>query len=92
MDVAALRQLLRETGEHPGSFEVIAPPHDWWDWYAAYVDARERRSTPEEGPRSPDATWRSQTRRPLTRTDPRTGPCAQTPPTRRGLSTASSVR
>jgi hypothetical protein len=18
-----------------GSFEAVAPPHDWWDWYAA---------------------------------------------------------
>jgi hypothetical protein len=25
-----------------------APPHDWWDWYAAYMDARERGASPEE--------------------------------------------
>ena len=48
MDVAALAQLLHETAEHHGSFEAVAPPHDWWDWYAAYMDARERGSTPEE--------------------------------------------
>jgi hypothetical protein len=47
-DVAARAQLLLETAEHHGSFEAVAPPHDWWDWYAAYMDARERGSTPEE--------------------------------------------
>src|SRR3954468_8777614 len=48
IDVAALAQLLHETAEHHGSFEAVAPPHDWWDWYAAYMDARERGRTPEE--------------------------------------------
>jgi len=48
IDVAALAQLLHETAEHHGSFEAVAPPHDWWDWYAAYMDARERGSNPEE--------------------------------------------
>ena len=43
-----LAELLHETAEHHGSFEAVAPPHDWWDWYAAYMDARERGSTPEE--------------------------------------------
>jgi hypothetical protein len=47
-DVAALAQLLHETAEHHDSFEAVAPPHDWWDWYAAYMDARERGSSPEE--------------------------------------------
>ena len=48
MDVAALADLLLETGEHHGAFEDVAPPHDWWDWYAAYMDARQAGSTPEE--------------------------------------------
>ncbi len=47
-DVAALAELLHETSEHHGTFEAAAPPHDWWDWYAAYVDARQRGSTQEE--------------------------------------------
>ena len=47
MDVAGLSQLLQETAEHHGQFEAVAPPHDWWDWYAAYIDARERGSNPE---------------------------------------------
>ena len=37
MDVAALAALLHETAEHHGTFEAIAPPHDWWDWYTAYM-------------------------------------------------------
>ena len=46
-DVAALAELLHETADHHGLFEAVAPPHHWWDWYAAYIDARERGSTPE---------------------------------------------
>jgi hypothetical protein len=48
MDVADLAQLLQETAEQHGKFEAVAPPHDWWDWYAAYMDARERGSTSEQ--------------------------------------------
>ena len=48
IDVAGLAQLLHETADHHGSFEAAAPPHDWWDWYAAYLEARERGRTPEE--------------------------------------------
>ena len=47
MSVADLARLLHETSERHGGFEAVAPPHDWWDWYAAYMDARERGSTPE---------------------------------------------
>jgi hypothetical protein len=48
MDIASLAELLRETAEHHDHFEKIAPPHDWWDWYAPYMDARERGGTQEE--------------------------------------------
>jgi hypothetical protein len=48
MDVASLADLLHETAEHHDSFEKAAPPHDWWDWYAAYMDARQSGSTPED--------------------------------------------
>ncbi len=41
MDVASLANLLHETSGQHGSFEAVAPPHDWWDWYAAYMDARQ---------------------------------------------------
>jgi hypothetical protein len=46
--IADLAQLLRETAEHHGSFEAVAPPHDWWDWYAAYMDARQAGSPPDD--------------------------------------------
>lgn len=48
MDIAALAQLLHEAALHHGSFEAVAPRHDWWDWYAAYMDARQRGSTAAE--------------------------------------------
>jgi hypothetical protein len=48
VDIASLAELLQETSEHHGSFEAVAPPHDWWDWYAAYMNARQSGSTPEE--------------------------------------------
>jgi len=46
--VAARAELLHETATHHGSFEAVAPPHDWWDWYAAYMLAREAGSSPDE--------------------------------------------
>ena len=46
--IAALAGLLHETAEHHGAFEAVAPPHDWWDWYAAYMDARQRGNNQEE--------------------------------------------
>jgi hypothetical protein len=48
MDVEALAELLRETSEHHGAFEAVAPPHHWWDWYAAYMDAREQGSAEDD--------------------------------------------
>jgi hypothetical protein len=48
MTVTELTQLLQETALRHGMYEAVAPPHDWWDWYAAYMDARQAGSTPEE--------------------------------------------
>lgn len=48
MDVAALAELLHETSIRHGSFEAVAPAHNWWDWYAAYMEARSGGSTPDE--------------------------------------------
>jgi hypothetical protein len=48
MDISSLAALLKETSEHHDSFEKAAPEHNWWDWYAAYMDARIRGNTPEE--------------------------------------------
>jgi hypothetical protein len=54
MDVATLAQLLRETAEHHDRFEKATPPHDWWDWYAPYLSARQDGSTPEEATAAAD--------------------------------------
>jgi hypothetical protein len=48
MNVTALAQLLHETALRHGAFEAVAPQHDWWDWYAAYMDARQSGSTPDD--------------------------------------------
>jgi hypothetical protein len=48
MDVAELADLLHETALRHGTFEAIAPPHDWWDWYAAYMDARQGGAAPDD--------------------------------------------
>ena len=48
MEIQALAELLHETSERHGAFEAVAPPHDWWDWYAAYMDARQAGSSPEK--------------------------------------------
>jgi hypothetical protein len=47
-DVAALAALLQETSVRHGTFEAAAPPHDWWDWYAAYMDARQSGAQPDD--------------------------------------------
>ena len=54
MDVANLAQLLRETAEHHDSFEKAAPAHDWWDWYAPYLNARMEGSTSEQATEAAD--------------------------------------
>jgi len=48
MDVASLSELLHETSIRHGAFEAVAPPHDWWDWYAAYMDARQGGSSQDD--------------------------------------------
>ena len=45
MDIASLAELLHETAEQHDPYEKSAPPHDWWDWYAAYMSARQSGST-----------------------------------------------
>jgi hypothetical protein len=54
VDIASLADLLHEAAEHHDRFEKAAPPHDWWDWYAAYMDARQGGSTPEESDAAAD--------------------------------------
>jgi hypothetical protein len=47
MDVASLAELLHETAERHDTYEQVAPEHDWWDWYAAYMDARQGGGGPD---------------------------------------------
>ncbi len=54
VDLAALAELLRETAEQHDRFEKAAAPHDWWDWYAPYLSARQKGSTPEEAAAAAD--------------------------------------
>jgi hypothetical protein len=52
MDIAALANLLHETSEHHGPYEQSHAAHNWWDWYAAYMDAREHGSPPDQASES----------------------------------------
>ena len=54
MEIASLAELLLDTALHHDRFEKAAPPHDWWDWYAAYFDARQSGSTPDEASATAD--------------------------------------
>ena len=47
-NVAARAALLKETAEHHDPYEKSHAPHNWWDWYAAYMIAREQGQTPDE--------------------------------------------
>ena len=48
MDIATLAELLHETEQHHGQYERTHAEHHWWDWYAPYLSARQKGSSPEE--------------------------------------------
>lgn len=48
MDIPSLAALLHETADHHDPYEKSHAPHNWWDWYAAYMSAREKGSGPDE--------------------------------------------
>jgi catechol 2,3-dioxygenase-like lactoylglutathione lyase family enzyme len=48
MDNVSLAGLLRETAEHHDNFEKTHGEHQWWDWYASYLNARQNGTNPEE--------------------------------------------
>jgi catechol 2,3-dioxygenase-like lactoylglutathione lyase family enzyme len=54
MDVATLAKLLHETGEHHDHFEKTHAEHNWWDWYAPYLSARQNGSSPDEAAAAAD--------------------------------------
>jgi catechol 2,3-dioxygenase-like lactoylglutathione lyase family enzyme len=47
-DVASRADLLHETSQHHDPYEKSHAPHNWWDWYSAYMGAREHGKTPDE--------------------------------------------
>ncbi|MGD0731925.1 MAG: VOC family protein [Terracidiphilus sp.] len=48
LDVTTLAGLLQEAEKHHSEYEPAAPKHQWWDWYAAYIVARQNGKMPEE--------------------------------------------
>jgi catechol 2,3-dioxygenase-like lactoylglutathione lyase family enzyme len=48
IEVGTLAGLLHETEEHHGDYEKTHGKHNWWDWYAPYLSARQNGSSPEE--------------------------------------------
>lgn len=54
LDDATLAGLLRETAEHHDIFEKAHAEHHWYDWYARYLNARQRGSDPKESAAAAD--------------------------------------
>jgi catechol 2,3-dioxygenase-like lactoylglutathione lyase family enzyme len=54
MDVAQLAELLHETGLHHHPYETTHAKHQWSDWYAPYLNARQNGSSPEEATAAAD--------------------------------------
>jgi catechol 2,3-dioxygenase-like lactoylglutathione lyase family enzyme len=48
LDVATLTEPLQEAEKHHAEYEPTAPKHEWSDFYAAYIVARQDGKTPEE--------------------------------------------
>ena len=53
-DVPTLAELLHETSEHHDHFEKTHGKHNWWDWYAPYLNARQNGSSSEEAAAAAD--------------------------------------
>ena len=47
-DVAALSELLHEAEQRHGQYEATHDKHNWWDWYAPYLSARQHGSNPAD--------------------------------------------
>ncbi|MBD2728930.1 VOC family protein [Nostoc sp. FACHB-892] len=54
MDIATLATLLHETAERHDHYEKTHGEHNWWDWYAPYLSARQNGSSPEEAAAAAD--------------------------------------
>lgn len=47
-DPTTLAELLHETAEHHDQYEKTHAQHNWWDWYAQYLSARQNGSSSEQ--------------------------------------------
>jgi catechol 2,3-dioxygenase-like lactoylglutathione lyase family enzyme len=54
VDIPTLAELLRETSEHHDHFEKTHGKHDWWDWYAPYLSARQNGNNTEDAAAAAD--------------------------------------
>jgi catechol 2,3-dioxygenase-like lactoylglutathione lyase family enzyme len=54
VDLDGLAELLHETEQHHGEYEGTHDKHNWWDWYAPYLSARQHGSSPEEASAAAD--------------------------------------
>jgi len=50
--VPELAELLNETAEHHDHYEQTHVQHNWWDWYAPYLDARQHGEDPDAAVRA----------------------------------------
>lgn len=53
-NVASLAELLHETAERHDHYEKTHAKHNWWDWYAPYLHARQNGSSSEEAAAAAD--------------------------------------
>ncbi len=53
-NVAALAEYLHETEQRHGQYEQTHAKHDWWNWYAPYLSARQQGHNAEEAAAAAD--------------------------------------
>jgi catechol 2,3-dioxygenase-like lactoylglutathione lyase family enzyme len=53
-EVVSLAELLHETEQHHGHYEKTHAEHNWWDWYASYISARQNGNNPEQAAEAAD--------------------------------------
>jgi catechol 2,3-dioxygenase-like lactoylglutathione lyase family enzyme len=48
IDIGMLAELLHETEQRHGEYEITHGKHNWWDWYGAFLSARQNGSNAVE--------------------------------------------
>ena len=54
IDIGTLADLLHETEQHHGTYEKTHAKHNWWDWYAPYLNARQNGKSADEASAAAD--------------------------------------